>query len=241
MFKLMVPSSYGAPYRLEGPVGATPDVQLVNRFGSCRRATLPPFLDRLIFNFIAYPGLSLQVWNFYHLGDFFVVSNTLRKFLEARAGCTFEVAPIQTKHPDNKKTEQYWAMKVTTRVDCILPKQSFAKDPFVFTATAKPFEDSVMEVKLTPDVSPFFANKGENTYYSYPGFGVQNVSMDFDSVPRGAKLFQPAYWPHLLVVEVDFANELDMRCAGGTVGYYFWTLGFDDVSDEYHKTSTQLR
>jgi len=241
MFKLMVPCGHSTPYRIEGAIGGTPDVTLIRLNEMCCRFTLPPFLENLAFNFVAIPGYGVRVQNFYHLGDFFVVSNSFKEFLESRAGCKFESRAIKTKHPNDEKTEQYWAMKITTRIDCLLPDHSFAKRTSWSSEPAQSFSDLALEISLSKDVSPFFANKGSETYFAYPSSGVQNVSMDFSSVPEGVKLFEPLYWPQFLVIDTAFSGELEGQCRGGFWGYYFWTLGFDDVSNEFGKTMQDLR
>lgn len=241
-FKLMTPPGYPPQCRLEGPVGGTPDIKLIGLREDCHRSTLPPFLDNLVFNFVGTPGYGVQVQNFYHLGDFFVVSNTLKQFLETHAGCAFEAKAIHTKHPDHETTEQFWAMKVTTRIDCILADQSFVNRPFGLSdEPALPFQDTAFEAKLSADISPYFANKGLDTYYAYPGWGVRAVAMDFSSISQGVKLFEPSYWPRFLVIDSDFSVELESQCRGGNSGYYFWTLGFDDVSEEHRKMMIALR
>jgi hypothetical protein len=251
MFKLMVPNyesmapphGYARRFRLEGAIGGTPDTKLI-AVDRCHRSTLPPFLDSLVFNFVReHPEFPIRVQNFYHLGDFFVVSDTLKTFLQTRAGCAFEARAIRTKHPENKETERFWAMKVATQVDCILPDQSFAGRSFDLQGVGdgQSFSDLAIEIKLSADIAPYFANRGTDTYYAYPALGVGPVSVDFSSVPRGVKLFQPLYWPSFLVIDSSFSNELEKQCSGGALGYYFWTLGFDDVSKEYQETMHALR
>jgi hypothetical protein len=239
-FKLMTQPGYSSQYRLEGPVGGTPDVWLMRLDMHCHRSTLPPFLDQLVFNFTG-TRYGVHVQNFYHLGDFFVVSDTLKTFLEAHAGCTFETKAIRTKHPDDETTEQFWAMKVITRIDCILPDQSFVNKPTWVRESVVTFRDAALEAKLSAEIAPYFANKGPDTYRAYPGYGVRAVAMDFSAVPPGLKLFEPLYWPSFLVVDSDFSVEFEKRCRGGTSGYYFWTLGFDDVSEEHGKMMHALR
>jgi hypothetical protein len=240
MFKLMLPSGHPTPYRLEGSVGTIPDAGLLGQSVRCMRSTLPPFLDNLVFNFVEIPGFGVNVQNFYHLGDFFVVSNTLKRFLEDYAGCMFETKPIRTSHPTDEVTEQFWAMKVMTRLDCVVPDRSFAKEWSWVPESKKPFRDLAHEVKLLADIAPYFANKGPSTYYSYPDYNIEDVSMDFSSVPKSVKLFEPLYWPRYLVVDDIFASQLDQRC-GTAPGYYFWTFGFNGVDKEYQDLMHALR
>jgi hypothetical protein len=211
----------------------------MGRNGICHRSRLPPFVEGLVFSFGEVAGHRTHVQNFYHLGDFFVVSDTLRRFLENHSGCTFESKIIKTKHPSQERTERFWAMKVTTRHDCILPDFSFAKR--WSDKVEKPFSHSAQEVRLTDDIAPYFANKGNDIYYAYPDDGVRSVSMNFSSIPQGVRLFEPLYWPQFLVIDSQFAYELEAECRGGSDGYYFWTLGFDDISNEHFKTMTALR
>jgi hypothetical protein len=241
-FKLFMPCGHSTPYRIEGAVGATPDVGLLRLQERCWRSTLPPFLDNLVFNFVEIPlYATVRVQNFFHLGDFFIVSDSMKEFLEARAGCEFDIGQIRTKHPKGEKTGQYWAMKVRTRIDCVEPDKSFAKKSSWSSEPPKPFSEIALDVKLADDVAPYFANKDPDIYYAYPSSGIQRASLNFSSVPSGVKLFEPMYWPQYLVVEETFARELEKQCIGGTFGYYFWTLGFDDVSNEFEKTMQALR
>jgi hypothetical protein len=241
-FKLLVPCGFPASYRIEGAVGAIPDVELIGLRERCRRSTLPPFLANLVFNFtgISRGGIdSLQ--NFFHLGDFFVVSDAIRKFLEKRSGCEFEVGRIQTKHGQAETTEPYWAMKVKTRIDCVEPDQSFSSKSSWSAEPAKPFSELIVDVKLADDVAPYFANKDSNSYHVYPSSGIERVSLKLSSVPSGVNLFEPMYWPHYLVVEESFAWELEKQCKGGELGYYFWTLGLNNVSSHFNQKMHDLR
>lgn len=241
MFQLMAPCGLSTPYGLHGPLGATPDVSLLRLNEKCRRFTLPPFIDQLVFHFTAVPHAGVCVQNFYHLGDFFVVSDSCRRFLESQAGCAFEVSPIRTSHPEGRVIEPYWAMKVVTRVDCIVADQSFAKRPSWSSDPAQPFTDLAMVIDLAADVAPGFANRGPHTYVAYPGTGVKSVTMEFGCVPQGVRLFEPLYWPHFLVIDSAFARELESQCQGGGWGYYFWTLGFDEVSNTINSLMHMLR
>ncbi len=90
-------------------------------------------------------------------------------------------------------------------------------------------------------MSPYFANKGADTYFAYPGYGVQNVSMDFANVPSGVRLFEPMYCPQFLAIEKGFDIKFERQCTGGTIGYYFWTVSLDNVSNELFKTMQDLR
>jgi hypothetical protein len=237
----MSPCGHPAPYRLEGAIGGTPDVGLLREYERCRRSTLPPFLDGLVFHFVHVSDRCVSMQNFYHLGDFFVVSNSIKEFLERHAGCIFEARVIQTKHPQAVEHEQYWVMKVATRVDCLLPDQSFRTQPSWISEPPPSFRERSLEIELASDVAPCFANKGSSTYFSYPGSGVGSVSMDFSSVPEGIRLFEPLHWPHFLVIDALFARELERQCKGGADGYYFWILGFDDVTAEYNSLLHSLR
>lgn len=57
-----------------------------------------------------HEGINVQ--NLYHLEEFFVVSDSIKKFLLDNAGCAFEVDKIRTRHPRGENVGQYWAMKV---------------------------------------------------------------------------------------------------------------------------------
>lgn len=242
MYRLLVPCGHPTPYRLEGAVGATPDVRLLRLQERCWRSTLPPFLDNIVFHFVQVPQTeTVRVQNFFHLGDFFVVSDTMKEFLESRAGCEFDVKEIRTKHPKGNIAGRYWAMKVKTRIDCVEPDKSFARRPSWSSEPPKSFRDVAMEVELSDEVAPYFANQGSHTYVAYPDSGVERVSLNLRLVPSGLKLFEPMYWPQYLVVEDTFAGELERQCKGAAMGYYFWTLGFEDVSNEFASLLHALR
>ena len=132
-------------------------------------------------------------------------------------------------------------MKVKTRIDCIEPEQSFAKRPFWSSEPPRTFAELATTIELGVEVAKSFANRGSSTYFAYPGAGVQRISLNYSVVPEGMKLFEPMYWPQYLVIDEAFARELEDVCRGGTSGYYFWTLGFDDVSNEFNKTMQALR
>jgi hypothetical protein len=205
------------------------------------RSTLPPGLDQLLFRIVPSSISSEPGQNFYHLGDYFVVSDSMRQFLEAHAGCAFESRPIATQHPQGTPMEPYWAMKVMTRIDCVLPDQSWAWPRGWSTSPPQSFRSLQMEVKLADDVAPFYANKGSDTYCAYPGSAVASVAMDFSSVPEGIRLFAPLYWPEFLVIDGQLACDLERQCKGGSLGYYFWTLGFDAVAADYEQLMLSLR
>jgi hypothetical protein len=73
-------------------------------------------------------------------------------------------------------------MKVATRVDCLLPDKSFRTQPSWITDLPPCFSERAIETELADDVSPYFANKGPSTYFSYPGHGVGSVCMDFTMI-----------------------------------------------------------
>jgi hypothetical protein len=229
-FKLLVPCGYGPTLAAKGTIGARPDIQIVGGRETCVRSKLPRTLDRLTFNF---PRKFLQlnrqheefIQNFYHQGEFFVVTTTLRDWLTTRLPNALEIAPIDVRHHDGTRAaEIYFAVKVTRTIDCIDPKSSYRR-----WADRSPnpsqFSDNLTTYDLGPEVADEFANCDGGKYISYPYVGVvREVRLMESRIPADACLFRPAFWPEALILTSSFAEQLARQCAGGTLGYYFWTL-----------------
>lgn len=238
-FKILVPCGYPPLYRIEGGESfeGIIDAPLLRQPYGCWRSTLPPCLSEIVFWFGELsPYNTVQISNFYHLGEFFVVSDSIRVFLETHANCDFEVERILVKHPRGEVTNQHWAMKVRTTIDCINPDESLATGP----NRHQSFSELAVEVHLSVDDAPWFATKGDN-YFAYPGNGAQSVAMNFSVVPPGTRLFQPKYWPQYLVIEEAFGRELERQCSGRAPGYYFWTLPMSDIGRQWSSNMHALR
>ena len=156
-FKLLVLPTTHTPYKLNGPADPTPDTQLFRINDYCRRFKLPPSINELELEFIG--GYRPDVLKFYHLKDFFVVSDDIKEFMVNNSNCSFEQARIKTKHPDNLDVGQYWALKVTTRYECIIPEKSFTNMNKRFPPT--PFSENLTKITLSKELAPHYANHGK--------------------------------------------------------------------------------
>jgi hypothetical protein len=240
----MVQSGYGWGLKGSGPIGARPDIGIVNGSFDCARHVLPRNLDRLTFTFpvlVETNGRSKEiVQNFYFLNDFFVVATDLRDFLVARLPNALEVARIDVRHQDGASPkETYFAVKVIRTIDCIDAQGSLHKN---WPDELRPFAEQITSYELGPEVADEFANVDGSRYASYPYFrGVQKLRLKEDLIPSNAHLFRPTLWPGHLLISAAFAEGLEQRCSGGSKGYYFWTLPLDNPSQEYDKLLHALR
>jgi hypothetical protein len=243
-FKLMFPGGYPPSCKIEGGSSfeGTIHAPSLREPFECWRSTLPPNLEELVFCFgeTPPPYPQVQVHCFYHLGEFFVVSEQVRDFLLSRTNCEFEMARIATRHPRGESTGPYWAMKVKTVIDCIDPDRSVAADYSVTGTTVRPFSELVIEMDLPPQHAPWFSTLGRDKYREYPDRGLKNVFIDLSVVPADIKIFQPKYWPQFLLIEAAFAGELD-RLPGSRTDYNFWTLPLKEPHREWASNMLSLR
>ena len=228
-------------FRLTGTMGSAPDTRLFGIFEPCRRMTLPPFVSDLVLELgHQTPHSKIELQNFYHLGDFFVVSAAMKQFLEQHSGSVFESGRISVKQPGQELHKHFWAVKVQTRIDCINPVQSFARSP-TSAPPAKSFSSLMRKLKLTDDLAAYYSNAPDNGYWSYPQWGVESVDVKVDAIPHDVYLFEPMFWPGYLVIEESFAKRLADECTGGSPGYYFWTVGLSNVEREQSALAQHLR
>jgi hypothetical protein len=246
-FRVLVPSGHHEHVQVSGKIGATPDTAILGtRYGFCRRSRLPSYLNDLTFAY-SPPQPAVGEWpdtvpNFFCFDDFFV-RDDIKSFFANRMPGDFEWGPVHlTKGPDGPFLPDYGALKIIRTIDCVDPDNSYAED-FVGAGRAPlPFSRRTVRYELAESLAYEFANAEGNKYISYPSlYSVKNIRIIAAKVPHGSLLFQPACWPSILFIREDFARALEQKCAGGTMGYYFWTLDIDDVSGSYHKTQTAMR
>jgi Immunity protein family (Imm11) len=131
-FRLMVQSGFGLSLKGNGPIGARPDISIVNGSFDCARYALPRSLDRLTFTFPVFVegnGRRREIiQNFYYMNDFFVVATDLRDFLVGRLPNALDVARVHVRHQDGTPaSDTFFAVKVTRTIDCIDAHSSLHK------------------------------------------------------------------------------------------------------------------
>lgn len=249
LFKLLVPASYGNKLKISGPLGATPDIGMVGGQDRCARSTLPSLLDQWTFQVIpssneVYKPPPTAILTFYHLGDFFVVSDRMRDLLDRRLGKdALQVQAIDMRYQDGSRVPQpYFALKVVHTIDCIDAAQSFCTRSFMSDEHTVPFAEMMDSYTLAESLAPEFSNAAGGTYRSFPPFHrVGKVGLIDSAIPSDAALFRPAFWPACLLVHKSFAETLSWACEGGAMGYYFWTLDLENVSRSYRELMHALQ
>ena len=241
-FKLFSAPLHPRPLTISGAVGAKPDTDLYPGGDTCRRSELPVHLRHLTFTSCEM-GTEDTLKNFYHLGEFFIVSESMRSFLVSKLGEIFRAERVDIRHRSGKlPDEPYFAVKVIRTIDCVDPDSSFKVVSFV-TQALRSFSDSKTEYELTDSLKPEFANTDRGTYLSYPEYHYQirTVRLIEDRIPADALLFRPKFWPGQLIIDTTFIEVLAAACRGGAMGYYFWAFDLDDVAGSQNQTSRELR
>ena len=241
IFRWLEPCSYQESPRVTGPVGSAPDMWMQGLQPSSRNS-LPYFIGNLTFTFSPPPrSKEIRLLNFYQMRDFFLVTTEMRKFLEKCSGAEFETAKVKVARADGLPVPQdYWAVKVRSRYNCINASLSFAKKEWSDPPTS--LAELVVEVLLEADVAPYYANEGSNVYRSYPKYGICNLSLNENAIPTNVLLFEPVFLPGALIIEAGFARSFESACKGGEPGYYFWTFDLDkDMTKQRAAISQALR
>jgi hypothetical protein len=240
----MLPSNTGKGFTIKGPVGIAPDISIRDGIiEPCKRSKLPLNINQLKFvlhgNYAQYHILK----NFYFFDSFFIVNSKIKNFLINYSGAFFEIRQIYCIHLDETPlNEEYWAMKVTTRLPCLDPNLSTVDDPLSGWPRKKvQFSKRLLEYELDECLVKEYSNFENNKYRSYPSVGVEQVILRWDLIPDGINMFEIEFWPGNIIIDPKFAKELNKRCQGGTLGYYFWTVDLDDVSKNHHELQTSLR
>src|SRR5262245_2405116 len=93
-FKLFVPGG-GYPLKVSGKTGAMPDARLTDGMTFHRRAL--PNMDQMIFRFAVIAAKEC-VLNFYHMGDFFIISARVKELFVHHFRGELETTPICVLH-----------------------------------------------------------------------------------------------------------------------------------------------
>jgi hypothetical protein len=245
---LLVPCGYGAELKAAGPLGTRPDVKFVSDWDWFARSHLPRSLGRMTFTFRrmphVFPGLDNReiVQNFYHHGDYFIVTEPLVEFLRKAIPGGVETVAIDVRHDDDRAAgEPYFAAKIVRTVDCIDPSASMASFTWPEKKTMT-FKQGMVAFDLGEEAAREFANVDGSRYVSFPNWhNATTVRLVEGRAPVDAVAFQPALWPGHLLVTQQFAEELQDCCRGGTPGYYFWTLDLAKPSADYSDLLRSLR
>jgi hypothetical protein len=246
-FKLLVPCGYGSELKVAGPLGIRPDTRFVS-LRQCERVGLPRSLDRSTFIFPrlphAFPAYADKeiIQNFYHQGEYFVVTASLLEFLRKKIPDGLQTAPLDVRHDDGREADEpYFAAKIARTIDCIDRAASMAKINFMAKESV-PFERAMVSFDLGEEAAREFANAEGAKYVSFPSWHEATmVRLMEERIPSNVAVFQPTFWPNHLLTTRSFADELESRCRGGTRGYYFWTLGLDNPSTEHNELMRSLR
>src|SRR5260370_2884729 len=127
-FRLLGPSHYGATLNVAGPLGMRPDTEMVESTQRCERIGLPQSLSRLTFTFrrASHPWPAYDkreiVQNFYHQGEYFVVTSSILDFLRENIPSDLDIAEVDVRHDDGRAaSERYFAVKAVRIIDCVDP------------------------------------------------------------------------------------------------------------------------
>jgi hypothetical protein len=252
-YLLLLPSGYGHNLRVSGPIGATPDVSLLGQgyemggdapYVNFRRMKLPCFIKDLTFTLSKPLGSKypVEVRDFYHMKDFFVVSTKIKDFILSQSGGEFEMEKIKVVHQDNMPIPyNYWAIKCISRYDCIDSIKSTAYEGPWNDRKITSFNQNITEIELSPELVSEFSNHGANMFRSYPQHGAENIVLNSNVVPDTVKLFEPSYFPGHLLIEPSFSKELAKISTAGSGKYNFWIHDLINLKKQYSETMQALR
>lgn len=246
-YNIFVPCGYYPPYKLHTPIDDEKDIFGFSKDGIfLNRKTLPPYIEDVVFEFDYLKITSVEkrilvTQNFYYLGNnFFIASNTIKEFLQARSGCEFETSRIKIIDPENRKLESYWAMKIITSFDCVAPTESYIYEDILNKKKRSLFSDKKREIKLEADLIPEYANSDLGKYINYPACRVAKVSINFSKIDKKIKIFKPMFWEPMIIIDKAFAFEFKKILTGGYRDY-FWLLGFKDLDSQYMQIMCDMR
>jgi hypothetical protein len=182
------------------------------------------------------------IQNFYHHGEYFVVTASLLAFLRETIPAGLEAVALDVRHDDGRAAaEPYFGAKIVRRIDCIDRAASLATVMFS-GKEAVPFEQAMVSFDLCKEAAEEFANADGGKYASFPSWhNATKVKLIEERIPSDVAVFQPTFWPNHLLTTQWFADELASRCRGGTQGYYFWTLDLANPSSAHNELLHALR
>jgi hypothetical protein len=239
-FQLLVPCGYGAALTARGKIGVRPDTQILGRLlQGCVRSNLPRFIKNLTFEFAKLPGGQGEIiHNFYHWGEFFIVTDQIKNFFCASVPASdLQFSEITICHSDGSlSADKYFAVKIVKTIDCIDPNATLVNGTV-------PLSKSVVTYELDEQLHAEYSNTGDGRYVSYPEISYFNkigrISIVDERIPEDVRIFRPKFWPNYLIVDGGFACELRKHCSNP--GYDFWTLDFDDPIESHEKLMRELR
>jgi hypothetical protein len=252
-YRLVVPPmDHFQRMTVSGPLGVRPDTGILFdpdlasdlRWHTCQRTRLPRNIST--FRFVDRGELSKPkpLKNFYCLNEFLIVDAGMLEFLLKEPGQEVEFKTIKPQLRDGSHPlGEYYAAKVTRTLDCIDPDTSSIHSSLWNAKEEKPLSEMVFTCDLSDECAEEYSNAGYGKYRSFPGRlqGMTRLQLKENSIPTGAALFQPLYWPGHLIGESAFLKSLAAKCTGGTPGYYFWALDLSDVGRSYRDTCTAMR
>jgi hypothetical protein len=242
-FRLVVSPSFPR-VAISGCTGVRPDTDSLRISHTCKRSKLPRNLSTFVFTADKHHPPGERLANFYHMGEFFLVSSEMLRFLIDTFSDELEYAPADLRRSNGTKQEElYFAAKITRVIDAIDPQRSFVKKQKGAKEEEASFLASMISIPLSKECEGEFSNDGVGQYKSYPNSLLQTLRVEMKSSANttGAKMFEPRFWPGNLLVEDSFARKLNNLCSGGAMGYYFWELDLADVRRSWFDTSMALR
>lgn len=241
--RLVVPP-LSARISISGCTGIRPDTQSLRIPHTCQRSRLPKDIATFVFTADAHHSPGKKLANFYHLGEFFIVSGEMLTFLISMFSDELEFAPANLRRSDGTRPEEpYFAAKITRVIDAIDPYNSFVKKINGTKEDEYSFSNSIISIPLSAACADEYSNDGNGRYTSYPNSILLTLRVEISpgAQTAGAMMFEPQFWPGNLLVEDSFSRKLNSVCSGGALGYYFWELDLGDVRQSWHATMTALR
>jgi hypothetical protein len=248
-FKLFVPSV--CSLQVVDMTGAALDLGLVCKDADRAffRSKLPN-LDGLTFTFpvaengteVLSPGGTTIRSNFWHMGDFFIVSGKVKDLFVSCFGADLEIVAVRTRRRKRSLfAGSYFAARISRIVDCIDAQRSMWCRSWT-TESVQSFADGFFRQKLDERCWREYSNDGEGNYASYPswsGVRTQHVQLIEDRIPSDALLFQARYWPGQWLIDAAFADRLQGAC-GYDQGFSFGTVDLNDMPSSYTRLMLDL-
>ena len=249
VYVLLVTPGYegfaGGMPKLVGPIGPVPDdayqtrsiISAYHRLSHYSGNFIPEYLKRM--KFILSQERHYRSRQIYVYFDFWLIGDAHKAILEKAAGASFEFAPAQTFEDAVTPTkDKFWLAKVTRKIDCIDAKNSFFRNPQNGGEIA--FSELALEIELTNDLAPRFANHGPTTYRSYPTYPARLpnlVTLFQDRIPSNCEIFTPVSWPGHIICTKEFYDRTIIR----DKGYSIWSLPLHDTAKAYEKELFSMR
>jgi hypothetical protein len=159
-------------------------------------------MDQMIFRFPII-GSTERLLNFFHMGDFFVVSGQVKELFVHRFPDELEITPIRVLHENgDPASHSYFAARLNRVIDCIDPGKSTRRE-VLSKETIHSFADGLVRYDLDERCWDEFSNDGPGKYTSYRSmYEAERVHLIDGMIPTGTLLFQPKYWPGHWIIEI---------------------------------------